>query len=113
MIPGALGAAPLVYHGARPRWIGWLGLPLRKAIQAIANAITPASARVVTLAERRSSNPILWVHSVGHCNVIDTSIWRYNHALQPQERSFMAFSDGHFGNPSPERTDLVLRWSMV
>ncbi len=80
-----------------------------KAIQSIADAITLAAARVVTLAEQNGSNPIIWVHSVDYCNVVNAWLRRYEHPYQPQGLYLMALVT-HYAVPAfpkPAFTDRV------
>ncbi len=78
-----------------------------KAIQSIADAITVAAARIVTLAEKNGSNPIVWVHSVDYCNVVNTWLRQYDHPCQVQGLYFMALVTHYAipGFPIPAFTD--------
>lgn len=80
-----------------------------KAIQGIADAITVAAARIVTLAEKNGSNPIVWVHSVDYCNVVNTWLRQYDHPCQAQGLYFMALVTHYAipGFPIPAFTDSI------
>ncbi len=80
-----------------------------KAVQQIADAITVAAARVVTLAEQNGSNPIIWVHSVDYCNVVNTWLRDYDHPQHPLGLYLMALVT-HYAVPAfpvPAFTDSV------
>jgi hypothetical protein len=80
-----------------------------KAIQSIADAITLAAARIVTLAEQNGSNPIIWVHSMDYCNVVNTWLRAYDHPCQVQGLYLMALVT-HYAIPAypiPAFTDSI------